>query len=244
MIVHTNRTFTIIAITMQVENTLVQMLAGCLHVLRREGCSLVGGHTSEGTECAMGLSVSGIAHPDRVFHKGLKGSKKSIEMLVEGQNPNKIDTLSTTGSNHSHSHTDSTVAEFLNTDIPDSMKNLLGESEFNSSSSNDSSSSSSSSSSSNGHLGHVLVLTKALGTGTIMAAHMRAKVTVSIIRTKTMSTAYFIIVLFTSIEICVKNAFHSFIYFIYKSEICSPWIYFILYNLIAICMRAASFDSI
>ena len=47
-----------LVITIQVENTLVQMLAGCLYVLKKEGCSLVGGHTSEGMECAMGLSVS------------------------------------------------------------------------------------------------------------------------------------------------------------------------------------------
>ena len=66
-----------LVITIQVENTLVQMLAGCLYVLKKEGYCLVGGHTSEGMECAMGLSVSGVAHPDRVFHKGLRGKQRS-----------------------------------------------------------------------------------------------------------------------------------------------------------------------
>jgi hypothetical protein len=32
------------------------MLAGCVSVLNREGCVLVGGHTSEGSEPALGLS--------------------------------------------------------------------------------------------------------------------------------------------------------------------------------------------
>jgi len=43
----------------KVENDLVQMIAGCCSVLKKEGCALVGGHTSEGAEPAMGLSVNG-----------------------------------------------------------------------------------------------------------------------------------------------------------------------------------------
>jgi selenide,water dikinase len=54
----------------QVEESLVQMMGGCLSILKREGCALVGGHTSEGTEAAMGLSVNGTVHPDKVLHKG------------------------------------------------------------------------------------------------------------------------------------------------------------------------------
>jgi selenide,water dikinase len=41
-------------------------------VLSRERCALVGGHTSEGAEAALGMSVTGVVHPDRVFHKGQK----------------------------------------------------------------------------------------------------------------------------------------------------------------------------
>ena len=40
----------------KVENDLVQMLAGACRVLKEEGCALVGGHSSEGQEMAMGLS--------------------------------------------------------------------------------------------------------------------------------------------------------------------------------------------
>ena len=53
-----------------VENELRQMLAGSLDVLRAEKCCLVGGHTSEGSEPALGMAVNGIVHPDKVFLKG------------------------------------------------------------------------------------------------------------------------------------------------------------------------------
>lgn len=75
----------------------MQMLAGALKTLTREKCALVGGHTSEGAEPALGLSVTGVVRPDAVLCKG---------------------------------------------PLP---------------------------------LGHVLVLTKGLGTGTIMAADMRGR---------------------------------------------------------------------
>ena len=39
-------------------------------VLRDEGCALVGGHTSEGAEPALGLAVNGTVLPDRVLSKG------------------------------------------------------------------------------------------------------------------------------------------------------------------------------
>ena len=54
----------------QVESNLRHMLAGCLEVLKEEKCSLVGGHTSEGTETALGLSVNGLADLDKVMRKG------------------------------------------------------------------------------------------------------------------------------------------------------------------------------
>ncbi|CAN0572087.1 unnamed protein product, partial [Ectocarpus sp. 12 AP-2014] len=45
----------------QVEGTLEQLLAGALKTLKEAGCSLVGGHTCEGAELALGLSVNGVA---------------------------------------------------------------------------------------------------------------------------------------------------------------------------------------
>jgi selenide,water dikinase len=85
-----------------VEDTLVQMLAGCLEVLGREGCALVGGHTSEGADSALGLAVHGVVHPAAALRKALRPRDLAAQQMV-------------------------------------------------------------------------LVLTKPLGTGTIMAAHMRAK---------------------------------------------------------------------
>eukprot|EP00597_Dinobryon_sp_UTEXLB2267_P005722 CAMPEP_0170061660 /NCGR_PEP_ID=MMETSP0019_2-20121128/3152_1 /TAXON_ID=98059 /ORGANISM="Dinobryon sp., Strain UTEXLB2267" /LENGTH=460 /DNA_ID=CAMNT_0010267561 /DNA_START=498 /DNA_END=1879 /DNA_ORIENTATION=+ len=54
----------------KVEQTLIHILAGALCQLGRENCALVGGHTSEGAELAMGLSVTGAVHPDKVLRKG------------------------------------------------------------------------------------------------------------------------------------------------------------------------------
>ena len=156
-----------LVITIQVENTLVQMLAGCLYVLKKEGCSLVGGHTSEGMECAMGLSVSGVAHPDRVFHKGLRGKQRSsgetwneIVSAVRSDLTNEIDDHRTVDSINGVTSTE--VTDTLQSSLDGSGSGLDSCSSYRGSL--------------NGHLGHVLVLTKALGTGTIMAAHMRAKV--------------------------------------------------------------------
>lgn len=53
-----------------VEDSLSQMLAGCLEILEREKCTLVGGHSSEGGEPAFGLSVNGVVNPLQVFRKG------------------------------------------------------------------------------------------------------------------------------------------------------------------------------
>jgi selenophosphate synthase len=141
---------------------LVQMLAGCLYVLKRETCALVGGHTAEGTECSMGLAVSGVAHPDKVFHKGLTG-KDMKKITLNSDHDNDISGNSDENNSGSNSDCNGSIGNpqrgISKIEIP------LG-----------SSSSSFNAVSSNGHLGHVLVLTKALGTGTIMAAHMRAKV--------------------------------------------------------------------
>lgn len=46
------------------------MLAGASAVLRAENCALVGGHTSEGGDVALGLAVNGVVHPSQVLRKG------------------------------------------------------------------------------------------------------------------------------------------------------------------------------
>jgi selenide, water dikinase len=44
----------------QVEATLHQMMAGAVRVLEAAGCTLVGGHSGEGAELALGFAVSGL----------------------------------------------------------------------------------------------------------------------------------------------------------------------------------------
>lgn len=51
------------------EETLFQLLAGARTCLDREGVALVGGHSAEGAEVALGFSVFGVVAPDRVLRK-------------------------------------------------------------------------------------------------------------------------------------------------------------------------------
>ena len=44
----------------QVEATLRQMMAGAIQVLNAAGCSLIGGHSGEGAELALGFAVNGL----------------------------------------------------------------------------------------------------------------------------------------------------------------------------------------
>ncbi|OEY67600.1 selenide, water dikinase SelD [Marinobacter sp. X15-166B] len=53
----------------QTEETLFQMMAGAVEVLNLAGCALVGGHTGEGQELALGFSVHGLISPDAVLRK-------------------------------------------------------------------------------------------------------------------------------------------------------------------------------
>ena len=54
----------------KVEDTLVQLLAGAVGVLNEAGAALVGGHTSEGAELSLGLSLTGLVDADAVLRKG------------------------------------------------------------------------------------------------------------------------------------------------------------------------------
>ena len=59
------------------EEDLFQMLAGARHVLDGTGCALIGGHSGEGPEAALGFSVNGLVDPARALRKGglLAGDK-------------------------------------------------------------------------------------------------------------------------------------------------------------------------
>ena len=54
----------------KVEEALFQLLSGARACLDPEGVALVGGHSSEGLELSLGLTVTGEVAPDRVTRKG------------------------------------------------------------------------------------------------------------------------------------------------------------------------------
>jgi selenide,water dikinase len=54
----------------KVEEALFQLLAGARACLDREGVALVGGHSSEGADLALGLSVTGEIAPEQIIRKG------------------------------------------------------------------------------------------------------------------------------------------------------------------------------
>jgi len=54
----------------KVEETLFQLIAGARACLDREAVALIGGHSSEGTDLAIGFSVTGEVAPERIVRKG------------------------------------------------------------------------------------------------------------------------------------------------------------------------------
>ncbi len=53
-----------------VEEDLFQLLSGARHVLDQAGCALIGGHSGEGPEAALGFSVNGLVRPINALRKG------------------------------------------------------------------------------------------------------------------------------------------------------------------------------
>lgn len=54
----------------KVEDVVFQMMSGAVEVLNEAGCALVGGHTGEGKELALGFAVNGLIDPGEVMSKG------------------------------------------------------------------------------------------------------------------------------------------------------------------------------
>jgi selenide, water dikinase len=56
----------------KVEDLLTQMMGGAIEVLNAAGCALVGGHTGEGAELALGFAINGLIdeHMGKVMRKG------------------------------------------------------------------------------------------------------------------------------------------------------------------------------
>jgi selenide,water dikinase len=63
----------------KVEEQLFQMLAGGVHVLAAAGATLVGGHSSEAAEPALGFAITGLGDPERLLRKsGLEPGDRLI----------------------------------------------------------------------------------------------------------------------------------------------------------------------
>ena len=59
---------------------LQRLMAGAVHELNQAGCTLVGGHTSEGPQMAAGFTVNGAAAPARLWHKA--GARNGDRILL------------------------------------------------------------------------------------------------------------------------------------------------------------------
>jgi selenide,water dikinase len=70
------------------EETLFQLLAGARACLDREQVALVGGHSAEGAEVALGFTITGEIAPDRILRKaGLRAGDALILSKDRNRNP-------------------------------------------------------------------------------------------------------------------------------------------------------------
>jgi selenide,water dikinase len=65
----------------KVEDTLFQMMSGAVSVLNEAGCALVGGHTGEGRELALGFAVNGLTD-DALAGVMTKGGLRPGDVLI------------------------------------------------------------------------------------------------------------------------------------------------------------------
>ena len=65
----------------KVEDTLYQMMSGALEVLNDTNCALVGGHTGEGQELALGFAINGLID-DRADNIMRKGGMRAGDVLI------------------------------------------------------------------------------------------------------------------------------------------------------------------
>jgi selenide,water dikinase len=65
----------------KIEDTLFQMMTGAVEVLNAAGCALVGGHTGEGQELALGFAVSGLID-DSLVNLTRKSGMRPGDVLI------------------------------------------------------------------------------------------------------------------------------------------------------------------
>jgi selenide,water dikinase len=65
----------------KVEDTVFQMMAGAVSVLNEAGCALVGGHTGEGSELALGFAINGLID-ERLAGVLTKGGMRPGDVLI------------------------------------------------------------------------------------------------------------------------------------------------------------------
>lgn len=65
----------------KVEETLFQMMSGAVEVLNEAGCALVGGHTGEGKELALGFAINGLVD-DSLKGVMIKGGLKAGQVII------------------------------------------------------------------------------------------------------------------------------------------------------------------
>jgi len=65
----------------KVEDTVFQMMSGAVEVLNEAGCALVGGHTGEGAELALGFAINGLIDED-LAGVLCKGGMRANDVLI------------------------------------------------------------------------------------------------------------------------------------------------------------------